>query len=157
MNVHLVIHYDPVVLDDAEWNEMKEMVEEIIAGLCKAVAGNYLNNVAKGKKIAAPVVFQGGVSKNAGVVHMFEEELGMPVLVDEKGHLMGAFGIAVLAKEQQDESEFSFDVAEMEFKTREITCGKCANHCEIICVYRDGQLIDSWGNRCDNGAVKNVV
>lgn len=33
MNVHLVIHYDPVVLDDAEWNEMKEMVEEIIAGL----------------------------------------------------------------------------------------------------------------------------
>ena len=58
--------------------------EEIIAGLCKAVAGNYLNNVAKGKKIVAPVVFQGGVSKNAGVVHMFEEELGMPVLVDEK-------------------------------------------------------------------------
>ena len=74
--------------------------EEIIAGLCKAVAGNYLNNVAKGKKIVSPVVFQGGVSKNQGVVKMFEEELGMPVLVDEKGHLMGAFGIAVLAKEQ---------------------------------------------------------
>ena len=128
--------------------------EEIIAGLCKAVAGNYLNNVAKGKKIAAPVVFQGGVSKNAGVVRMFEEELGMPVLVDEKGHLMGAFGIAVLAKEKQDEGEFCFDVADMEFKTREVTCGKCANHCEIICVFRNGELIDSWGNRCDNGAVK---
>ena len=128
--------------------------EEIIAGLCKAVAGNYLNNVAKGKKIAAPVVFQGGVSKNAGVVHMFEEELGMPVLVDEKGHLMGAFGIAILTKEQRCEKEFSFDIADTEFKTREITCGKCANHCEIICVYRDGLLIDSWGNRCDNGAVR---
>ena len=129
--------------------------EEIIAGLCKAVAGNYLNNVAKGKKIIPPVVFQGGVSKNAGVVKMFEEELGMPVMVDEKGHLMGAFGIAVLAKESQDEREFSFDVADMEFKTREVTCGKCANHCEIICVYRDGKLIDSWGNRCDNGAIRN--
>ena len=128
--------------------------EEIIAGLCKAVAGNYLNNVAKGKKIIAPVVFQGGVSKNAGVVKMFEEELGMPVMVDEKGHLMGAFGIAVLAKESQDEREFSFDVADMEFKTREVTCGKCANHCEIICVYREGQLIDSCGNRCDNGAIR---
>ena len=128
--------------------------EEIIAGLCKAVAGNYLNNVAKGKKIIAPVVFQGGVSKNAGVVNMFEEELGMPVMVDEKGHLMGAFGIAVLAKESQDEREFSFDAADMEFKTREVTCGKCANHCEIICVYREGQLIDSWGNRCDNGAIR---
>lgn len=128
--------------------------EDIIAGLCRAVAVNYLNNVAKGKKIQAPVVFQGGVSKNAGVVHMFEKELGMPVIVDEKGHLMGAFGIAVLAKEKQDEKEFSFQVADMEFRTREVTCGKCANHCEIICVYRDGLLIDSWGNRCDNGAVR---
>ena len=117
--------------------------EEIIAGLCKAVAGNYLNNVAKGKKITAPVVFQGGVSKNEGVVRMFEEELGMSVLVDERGHLMGAFGIAVLAREQQTESGFSFDVAEMEFRTREVSCGKCANHCEIICVYRDGELIDT--------------
>ena len=138
----------------AEGHDEDISKEEIIAGLCKAVAGNYLNNVAKGKKIVAPVVFQGGVSKNAGVVRMFEEELGMPVLVDEKGHLMGAFGIAVLAKECQDEGEFSFDVAEMDFKTREIVCGKCANHCEIICVYRDGKLIDSWGNRCDNGVVR---
>ena len=128
--------------------------EEIIAGLCKAVAGNYLNNVAKGKKIVAPVVFQGGVSKNAGVVKMFEEELHMPVLVDEKGHLMGAFGIAILARESHKESEFSFDVADMEFRTREITCGKCANHCEIICVYREKELIDAWGNRCDRGAVR---
>ena len=127
--------------------------DEIIAGLCKAVAGNYLNNVAKGKKIISPVVFQGGVSKNAGVVKMFEEELGMPVIVDEKGHLMGAFGIAVLARESGLSREFSFDVADMEFTTREITCGKCANHCEIICVYRDNALIDSWGNRCERGTI----
>lgn len=31
MNVHLVIHYDPVVLDDVERNEMKGLVEHIIA------------------------------------------------------------------------------------------------------------------------------
>lgn len=127
--------------------------EEIIAGLCKAVATNYLNNVAKGKKIVAPVVFQGGVSKNAGVVKMFEQELSMPVIVDEKGHLMGAFGIAVLARESKEIMPFSFDVADMEFSTREVTCQKCANHCEIICVYREKSLIDSWGNRCDRGAV----
>ncbi len=127
--------------------------DEIIAGLCKAVAGNYLNNVAKGKKIIAPVVFQGGVSKNAGVVKMFEQELNMPVIVDEKGHLMGAFGIAVLARESGLSREFSFDVADMEFSTREVTCGKCANHCEIICVYRENALIDSWGNRCERGTI----
>lgn len=33
LNVHLVIHYDPVVVDDAEWNEMRETVESIIREL----------------------------------------------------------------------------------------------------------------------------
>ena len=30
--------------------------EDIIAGLCKAVVTNYLNNVGKSKKIAPPIV-----------------------------------------------------------------------------------------------------
>lgn len=33
MNVHLVIHYDPVVLNDKEWNEMQKIVEAIIYDL----------------------------------------------------------------------------------------------------------------------------
>ncbi|RDB64504.1 2-hydroxyglutaryl-CoA dehydratase [Gordonibacter sp. 28C] len=142
--------------------------EDIIAGLCRAVASNYLNNVGKGKKITAPVVFQGGVSKNAGVVRAFEDMLGMDVLVDPDGHLMGAFGVALLAAETgagrgteacggepSRDDAFDFDaIGDFAFKTREIECSKCANHCEIICVYRDDELIDSWGNRCDQGAVK---
>ena len=130
--------------------------QDIVAGLCKAVATNYLNNVGKGKKIAAPVVFQGGVSKNVGVVHAFEEALGMDVLVDPDGHLMGAFGAALLAADSgaKPEAPFDFDVADFEFKTREVVCQKCANHCEIICVYRENELIDAWGNRCDKGAIR---
>ena len=142
--------------------------EDIIAGVCNAVAANYLNNVGKGKKIAAPVVFQGGVSKNAGVVHAFEEQLGMPVAVDPDGHLMGAFGAALLAAdagpiEGAESGPFAsgtFDFEAMldfDFKTREVECNKCANHCEIICVYRDKDVIDSWGNRCDKGAVKTTA
>ncbi|MDE7405538.1 MAG: acyl-CoA dehydratase activase [Clostridiales bacterium] len=128
--------------------------EDIIAGLCKAVVTNYLNNIGKGKKIKAPIVFQGGVSKNVGVKKAFEDEVGSEVIVDENGHLMGAFGVAVLAKRSGKENPFSFDVADIEFKTRGFECGKCANHCEIICVYKEDKLIDSWGNKCDNGAVR---
>ncbi len=130
--------------------------EDIIAGLCNAVASNYLNNVGKGKRITAPVVFQGGVSKNTGVVHAFERMLGMDVLVDPDGHLMGAFGAALLAAGTPTAAEpFDFEAMEhFEFKTREIECSKCANHCEIICVYRDETLIDSWGNRCEKGEVR---
>lgn len=125
--------------------------EDIVAGLCQAVVGNYLNNVGKGKKILSPVVFQGGVSKNIGVVKAFERQLGCPVLVDENGHLMGAIGAAILARRSKKRKEFSFDIEDMEFITREISCGGCPNNCEIICVYRDGQMIDSWGNRCQRG------
>ena len=130
--------------------------EDIIAGLCKAVVTNYLNNVGKGKKIVAPVVFQGGVSKNVGVVKSFEDALGMEVLVDPDGHLMGAYGAALLAADAPDAARkpFAFDVNDFEFRTREVVCQKCANHCEIICVYKDDELIDSWGNRCDKGAIR---
>lgn len=46
--------------------QMGHTKEDIIAGLCKAVAANYLNNVGKGKKILSPVVFQGVKQKNNG-------------------------------------------------------------------------------------------
>ena len=128
--------------------------EDIIAGLCKAVVTNYLNNIGKGKRICAPIVFQGGVSKNVGVKKAFENAVGCEVTVDENGHLMGAYGVAVLARKSGRERPFSFNTADVQFKTRGFECGKCANHCEIICVYRDDELIDSWGNKCDNGAVR---
>ena len=128
--------------------------EDIIAGVCRAVASNYLNNVGKGKKICSPVVFQGGVSKNIGVVRAFEDLLGTPVLVDENGHLMGALGAAILARRGLKRTVFDFSVAAMDFVTRERSCGGCSNNCEIICVYRDGALIDFWGNRCEKGRIK---
>lgn len=135
--------------------QMGHTKEDIIAGLCQAVAINYLNNVGKGKKILSPVVFQGGVSKNIGVVDAFKKALGCDIIVDENGHLMGALGIAILAGRSSIRRNFDFSVKDMVFETREINCGKCPNNCEIICIYRNGTLIDAWGNRCDNGAIKS--
>ena len=134
--------------------QMGHKKEDIIAGLCNAVANNYLNNIGKGKKILAPIVFQGGVSKNEGVVKAFADSLGEEIIVDDNGHLMGCYGAAILALGCGIEKPFSFDVAEMEFVTREVVCPNCPNHCEVICVYRDGELIDSWGNRCERGEIK---
>jgi predicted CoA-substrate-specific enzyme activase len=128
--------------------------EDIIAGLCKSVVSNYLNNVGKGKKIIPPIVFQGGVSKNEGVIKAFEEATGYPVKVDPNSHLIGALGAAILAKKTRLEKPFTFDIANIEFKTKSFECGKCSNNCEIIGVYRDKELIDSWGNKCENGQLK---
>lgn len=127
--------------------------EDIIAGLCKSVVANYLNNVGKGKKIKEPVIFQGGVSKNIGVKKAFEEEIGHEVIVDENGHLMGALGVAILSKKKRITKKFSFKIKEEDFETKGIECNKCPNHCEIICVKKNKELIDSWGNRCSNGDI----
>ena len=132
--------------------------EDIIAGLCESVATNYLNNVGKGKIIQEPIVFQGGVSKNIGVVAAFEKLINSKVVVDPNSHLMGALGVAILAKKSKKEKKFDFNIENVVFETKGINCNGCSNKCEIIQVIRDNELIDSWGNRCDVGEkiAKNI-
>lgn len=130
--------------------QMGHKKEDIIAGLCKSVAMNYLNNVGKGKKILSPIIFQGGVSKNIGVVKAFEDILKEKVITDENGHLMGALGVAILSQ-KEPEIEFNFNIIENNFATTSLNCSGCPNNCEIICVKKDNKLLDSWGNRCDKG------
>lgn len=124
--------------------------EDIIAGLCEAVVNNYLNNVGKGKKIKPPIVFQGGVSKNIGVVKTFEKITGYKVYVDNNSHLTGALGVAILSR-TEEEIDFSFDIEDIIFETKGTECKGCSNNCEIIKVMRDNKIIDSWGNRCPRG------
>ena len=124
--------------------------EDIIAGLCYAIVNNYLNNVGKGKKIKPPIVFQGGVSKNIGVVKAFEKVTGHKIYVDDNSHLTGALGVAILSK-AEDEIDFSFDIEDIIYETKGIECKGCSNNCEIIEVIKDKKIIDSWGNRCPKG------
>ena len=128
--------------------------EDIIAGLCYAIVNNYLNNVGKGKKIKPPIVFQGGVSKNVGVIKAFKDVTGYDIIVSENSHLMGALGAAIISKKDGD-IEFSFDIEDIVYETRGIECKGCANNCEIIKVLRDNKIIDAWGNRCPKGEIVN--
>ena len=125
--------------------------QDIMAGLCDAVVNNYLNNVARGKKIKPPIVFQGGVSKNKGVIASFERILKENIYVDEKGHLMGALGIAILSRESRLKENFSFRIINEKFETKGHECPNCSNHCEIISIYKNKNLVDMWGNRCEKG------
>ncbi len=125
--------------------------EDVIRGLCNAIVSNYLNNVAKGKRIKTPIVFQGGVSKNIGVKKAFEEQLGEEIIVIDKGHLMGALGIALIAKKSGVETEFSFDIKDNDYKTIGRECSGCANNCEIVSVYKNDEIIDQYGNKCEKG------
>ena len=122
--------------------------EDIVAGLCKSIVLNYLNNVGKGKKIVGPIVFQGGVSKNIGVVKYFKEVLKEDIIVDENGHLMGAIGIAILPRKKGSNKVYSWDMKDIKFETKGIECQGCSNNCELLKIYKDDILIETTGSKC---------
>ena len=132
--------------------QMGHGTNDIIAGLCDALVRNYLNNVGKGKSIAAPVVFQGGVAANLGIRQAFEKELQVPVVVPEHFDVMGALGMAILAKEtiaKTGKTNFrGFAASELEFSSTSFECNGCANHCEIVEIRQDTTVLARWGDRC---------
>ena len=134
--------------------QMGHRLEDIISGLCHALVRNYLNNVGLGKEILPPIVFQGGVAFNQGMVRAFEETLGYQVIVPPHHEVMGAIGAAFLAHEEiamrGNGTRFKgFAVAEADFRTSSFECKACPNMCEISQVFRDGKVLARWGGRCD--------
>jgi predicted CoA-substrate-specific enzyme activase len=73
---------------------------DIVAGLCFAMARNFITNLGKGRQFPVPILFQGGVAANPGVVKAFEELLGVgsgDLIIPEHFLIMGALGSALMA------------------------------------------------------------
>jgi predicted CoA-substrate-specific enzyme activase len=71
-------------------------VDDIVAGLCFAVARNFKGSISRGRKLVQPVCFQGGVAANSGMVRAFREIFGIDNLFVPNDHaLMGAIGAAL--------------------------------------------------------------
>jgi predicted CoA-substrate-specific enzyme activase len=136
-------------------------LEEIIYGLCQALVRNYLNNLAKGKDVAGPIVFQGGVAANAGMKRAFEEAIGAEVHVPEHFSVMGAIGSALLAKEEMmfepRPSAFKgFAASKINYRTTSFACNGCENNCEIIKIVVDDKVLARWGGRCGKWEVDQI-
>ena len=132
-------------------------MEDIIAGMSRALVRNYLSNVAKGKEILPKVCFQGGVASNAGIRRALEEALECEIMVPEYHKVMGAFGSAVLAQESmaaesgklQKKTRFKgFEVGRDDIKTETFECGDCSNHCEVVVLRSGGRQIGCFSDRC---------
>ncbi|MCD5401204.1 acyl-CoA dehydratase activase [candidate division NPL-UPA2 bacterium] len=127
--------------------------EDIIAGLCQALVYNYLNNVAKGKELLSPFLFQGGVAANQGIKAAFERELESKVIVPPHHVVMGAIGAAILAREEisskGEKTRFKgFEIAGADYRTSSFECGDCANLCEVVQISLGDKPISRWGSRC---------
>jgi len=78
--------------------------EDVVYGLCKALVANFRRSVIQSKPVTAPVVFQGGVARNRGIIRAFREEMGMGVIVPPFPELTGAHGAALLCMAEKVEN-----------------------------------------------------
>lgn len=88
-------------------------VEDIVAGLCFAVARNFRGSIARGRDIMLPAAFLGGVAANGGMVRAFREVFSLERLfVPPEFALMGAIGAAL--KDMEEGRVTPFDCSRLE-------------------------------------------
>ena len=135
-------------------------LEKIVSGLAYSVATNYINRVVRGRKIGDVIFFQGGTAYNDAVAAAFTSLLGKRIIVPPFNGVMGALGVALLAREKmlktKDISSFrGFDLDRIDYKIREFTCQGCTNYCQIQEFTVDGERT-YWGDKCSERYRKAV-
>ena len=127
---------------------------DILYGLCQALVRNYLSNVGSGKEIKPPIVFQGGVAFNQGIVMALGEALESDIIVPPHHEVMGAIGAALLVHEEiaigNIESKFKgFGVSRLDYHASSFQCQACPSQCEIARISVYDELLACWGGHCD--------
>ena len=139
-------------------------VGDISAGLSYSVIKNAIQKVMKIRDVNTLgnyIVVQGGTFYNDAVLRAFELIVGKNVVRPDIAGLMGAYGIAVLAREQYESNmdmEYHSSLATLDeinnlkIDTTQVRCNKCENHCLLtINKFNNGQRHIS-GNRCEKGS-----
>ena len=83
--------------------------EQILRGLCDAVARNYKSSLVKGRAVVPPVAFIGGVAMNQGVRNALREAFKLKeadLLIPEHYAWLGAVGAAMLESEEYRKRSF---------------------------------------------------
>ncbi len=139
-------------------------VGDISSGLSYSVIKNAIQKVMKVRDVETlgnHIVVQGGTFYNDAVLRAFELIVGKNVTRPDISGLMGAYGMALLAKEQY-EANLDMEHTSTILKSDEIDklkiniththCNNCENHCKLtINKFSNGQIHIS-GNRCEKGS-----
>lgn len=139
-------------------------VGDISAGLSYSVVKNAIQKVMKVrdvKTLGDHIVVQGGTFYNDAVLRAFELIVGKDVIRPDIAGLMGAYGMALLSKEQYEanfDMEYTSnickneDLDKLEIEITHTRCGRCENNCLLtINKFSNGKRFIS-GNRCERGS-----
>lgn len=139
-------------------------VGDISSGLSYSVIKNAIQKVMKVRDVETlgkHIVVQGGTFYNDAVLRAFELIVGKNVVRPDIAGLMGAYGMALLSKEQYEHNLDmehvstilkTDEIDKLEIKITHTRCNNCENHCKLtINKFSNGQIHVS-GNRCEKGA-----
>ncbi|MBZ5657663.1 MAG: acyl-CoA dehydratase activase [Acidobacteriia bacterium] len=129
-------------------------VGDLCAGLAYSVAMNYLNRVVRGRKIGNVIYFQGGTAYNDAVAAAFAKILGKPIIVPPHNGVIGAIGMALLARDRMmgtsQRSRFrGYDLNRVDYTSRDFVCRACSNDCDMKEFVIEGQKT-YWGDKCSD-------
>lgn len=134
--------------------------EDIIKGLCQALTRNYLSNVAKGKLIKPPIMFQGGVAANEGIKEAFEQELGEKVIISPNYDVMGAIGVAILGKSKAMENGVTnfmgLGLYKQDYVVKGFECDGCSNSCEVLEIIENNTTLARYGDKCGKWSFRSI-
>ena len=144
------------------------LVGDISSGLSYSVIKNALQKVMKIRDfetLGSTIVVQGGTFYNDAVLRAFEKIVGKDVIRPDIAGLMGAYGMALIAKEQYETNlDLEYystifkqeDLEKLNIKVNHTRCNICENHCKLtINIFNNGKRYIS-GNRCEKGAGNSV-
>lgn len=83
-------------------------IADIASGLCYSIVKNYLNRVVGQKKLGERIFLQGGIAYNQGVVNAFRALTGKEITVPPFFSVTGAYGTAILVKEEMGTARTRF-------------------------------------------------
>ena len=138
-------------------------VNDISAGIALSVIKNALFKVMQLKNVedlGSNIVVQGGTFYNDAVLRSVEKILHKEVIRPDIAGLMGAYGAAILARENFSGDSKLLTPEELEnfsVVTKSYRCGRCGNNCLITMQkFPDGEKYFT-GNRCERGVGKNKI
>ncbi len=134
-------------------------LSNLSAGLSYSVIKNAIQKVMKlrnTEELGENIVVQGGTFYNESVLRAFENMIEKDVVRPDIAGMMGAYGCALMAKEQHENGESEIiGLEELQTFTYQVShsrCGLCGNKCPLtINRFKDKRFFIT-GNRCERGA-----
>mgnify|MGYP002681587656 CR=1 FL=1 len=128
--------------------------DDLVAGLALSIVTNYLNRLVRDRHVGDVIFFQGGTAYNDSVAAAFTQVLDKEIIVPPHNGVMGALGMALLARERvqrtgEPTTFRGWDLEQVDYTVLDFVCKGCSNECDVRQFTIEGEKT-YWGDKCSD-------